>query len=184
MKAIQLCQTLAQFETPTLRVNQRTQICRGVSTKKLPDALFPCGWSLWARDYFEPRPFPVYAVPYCTRTHAVYVGYLGKKTGKAWAYTSREGGRWVYTAPAQLAYVARLHLLQQRYFLASEPRPSPFTRSVIASARAECNCVWANHAINEEGLGFKITWGYTLGDSGTYAHFTISSQIHAGFVCV
>ena len=28
--------------------------------------------------------------------------------------------------------------------VASEPRPSPFTRSVIARARAECNCVWAN----------------------------------------
>ena len=34
--------------------------------------------------------------------------------------------------------------------VASEPRPSLFTRSVIARARAECNCVWANFAINGE----------------------------------
>ena len=37
--------------------------------------------------------------------------------------------------------------------LASEPRPSPFMRSVISRARAECNCEWANSAINGEGLG-------------------------------
>ena len=33
----------------------------------------------------------------------------------------------------------------------AEPRPSPFTRSVIARARAECNYVWANSAKNGEG---------------------------------
>ena len=36
--------------------------------------------------------------------------------------------------------------------VASEPRPSPFMRSVISRARAECNCVWANSAISGEGL--------------------------------
>ena len=35
----------------------------------------------------------------------------------------------------------------RREELASEPRPSSFTRSVISCARAECNCVWANSAI-------------------------------------
>ena len=40
--------------------------------------------------------------------------------------------------------------------LASEPRPSPFMRSVISRARAECNCEWANSAIiNGEGPGLK-----------------------------
>ena len=34
------------------------------------------------------------------------------------------------------------------WYLASEPRPSPFMRSVISRACAECNCVWANSAIN------------------------------------
>ena len=38
------------------------------------------------------------------------------------------------------------------------PRPFPFTQTVITRARAECNCVWANFAINGEGLvGLNIT---------------------------
>ena len=38
-------------------------------------------------------------------------------------------------------------------------RPSPFMRSVISRARAECNCVWANSAIIKRGrrLGLNIT---------------------------
>ena len=44
--------------------------------------------------------------------------------------------------------------------LAPEPRPSPFTRSVIARARAECNCVWANPCFliytHNTQYGFKL----------------------------
>ena len=44
--------------------------------------------------------------------------------------------RFLWVSVGMLAAPIRL--------LASEPRPSPFMRSVISRARAECNCVWAN----------------------------------------
>ena len=59
--------------------------------------------------------------------------------------------------------------------IASEPRPSPFMRSVISRACAECNCEFAHtqlhsaHAreitdsINGEGLGSEASQEGTLG---------------------
>ena len=40
--------------------------------------------------------------------------------------------------------------------LALEPRPR-LCGLLFSRARAECNCVWANSAINGEGLGSKAT---------------------------